>query len=229
MLVRVGGHVDVEILVGKAVPAAAPPVRHKTRPRVAVVGDEGVAVYGVKELRVQLDVQDGRLLEGVVVVPRLRARIATVEHEGARPVAGGLVVEDVVIGHLPHTEAGVEILQNAALERGVADVLRLKEGADRLFLRVEQDDLADGLVFRLGEAPAQRLVQRPERVGALERHAHERGDAVTRSAAIDRRKVERADDIAVRGRLMEGAGAQIEDVEGGIRHGAAPPSECRFR
>ena len=107
MLIGVGKEVQVEILLGHSVqiPLPAAPPEH-----VSVVGI-GVGAVGIKQPGMQLVViHRGLLVYILVAFSHLHGGVSPGNHKIPHLLLTGTVVENVIVGHLPHAQHRVAVL-----------------------------------------------------------------------------------------------------------------------
>lgn len=144
MLIRMGGDMDIKILVGEMVAEGVILVLHKAGEAVFVIAVKHVRNRFGIHIHVKLKGKGafyinivGAFAVGVDFVPLLRHKLFY-----GFAVAG--VKIDIVIHHLAHSERWIIVLQNYTLERKIPYPLLLEKGKEFFTLGLEIDYLMDG-------------------------------------------------------------------------------------
>ena len=108
------------------------------------------------------------------------------------------VKQDIMVGHLPHTVHGVEMLQYDPLQRHVPDARRVQLGKEHIHLRVHRGVFQDGTSACLGEV----FILHP---GGLQRRGHGCRKHVSVRQPVQRIQIHARDLLRFRLHAVDGA------------------------
>ena len=154
----------------------------------------------------QLEIADRRLVVDIVgpLVVFLDSKAQT-GHDPADIFGAGGIKQDVVVGHLTHAEAGIEVLHDHALEGHVPDTGPLQFRQDGGPVPVQQKGPALGLRDRLFKAgiPA---------AGGLQGHSDRGCQHVKGRRLVDPVQVQSRDQFRVGHSLFDRAGTEPDHL-----------------
>ena len=146
VLVLMRHKIDIEILIRKMIAVIAVLVLYQLWFNILIIIVESVTMLRLHQTAVYLEIIYRLLFVDVLV--RLSENLSLkLQPLHYLPNLGHLraINQNVIIRHLPHTDLGVPILDDAAFQRTVPNAGTLKLGENRLPLEIKRNILADSL------------------------------------------------------------------------------------